>query len=87
MEESASFEPDAEFCPSFTLRKSQMQDEGFLEFVQRVFHDRPDIPAFKIIPPANWNPTDSDIDVDNLVIGTPIQQLVRPEQAAICFNC
>jgi hypothetical protein len=77
MDADALFEPDAPLCPSFKLTTTDMQSQRFLDFVQRVFREEPDLPAFKITPPSDWNPTKTDIDVDRLVIGTPIQQLVR----------
>lgn len=81
MDADASFEPDAPMCPSFKLTKTEMKTQRFLDFVQKVFREQPHLPAFKIMPPSDWNPTKTDIDVDSLVIGTPIQQLVRP----FCF--
>ena len=81
MEADAAFEPDAPLCPAFKPTKTEMKTQRFLDFVQKVFRDQPHLPAFKIVPPSDWNPTKTDIDVDSLVIGTPIQQLVR----SLCF--
>jgi hypothetical protein len=77
MDADASFEPDTPMCPSYKLTQTDMKSQSFLDFVQRVFRENPDLPAFKITPPVDWNPTKTDVDVDSLVIGTPIQQLVR----------
>lgn len=81
MEADAAFEPDAPLCPAFKPTKTEMKTQRFVDFVQKVFRDQPHLPAFKIVPPSDWKPTKTDIDVDSLVIGTPIQQLVR----SLCF--
>jgi hypothetical protein len=68
---------DAPVCPSFYLTREQLKATDFLSFVQRVFREQPDLPAFKIVPPTDWKPTQRRPNLDELTIQTPIKQLVR----------
>jgi [histone H3]-trimethyl-L-lysine9/36 demethylase len=77
METDAAFEMDAPICPAFKLTRHDLDTKDFVTFAQQVFREQPDLPMFKIVPPAGWAPTRSDLSLEDLVIHTPIQQLVR----------
>jgi hypothetical protein len=77
MEPDASFEMDVPLCPSFHLSREQLKATDLLNFVQKVFREQPNLPAFKIVPPKDWSPTQRRPNLDELVIQTPIKQLVR----------
>lgn len=64
-------------CPAFKVTREEMKEQSFIAFVKEKFRQHPDLPAFKIVPPIGWNPTRKETDLDSMVIGTPIQQLVR----------
>lgn len=64
-------------CPAFKVTRDDMKEQSFIAFVKDTFRRHPNLPAFKIIPPNGWNPTQKDAELDGMVIGTPIQQLVR----------
>lgn len=84
MDKDASFEMDAPTCPSYHLTREQLKSTDFLSFVQRVFRERPDLPAFKIVPPVDWKPTQRRPKLDELTIQTPIKQLVRAGVPGCC---
>jgi hypothetical protein len=83
MEADAAFDMDAPCCPSFSLTRDQMKKSTFVSFVEGVFRENPDIPMFKVVPPKDWSPTRRNIDLSELTIQTPIQQLVRLQ----CCSC
>lgn len=68
---------EAPICPAFKVTREDMKEQSFLEFVKAKFRQHRNLPAFKIVPPIGWNPTQEDSELDSMVIGTPIQQLVR----------
>jgi hypothetical protein len=78
MEKDALFEMDAPVCPTFKLTRHDLEAKDFVSFAAQVFRDQPDLPLFKIQPPTGWGPTDPKNTLEDLVIHTPIQQLVRP---------
>lgn len=77
MEKDATFDMDVPEVPSFHLTREQLRSTDFLTFVQGVFREQPDLPAFKIVPPVDWKPTQRRPNLDELMIQTPIKQLVR----------
>lgn len=77
MDPDASFVMDAPECPAFHLTREQLKATDFVSFVQNVFREQPDLPAFKIVPPKDWSPTQRRPNLDELRIQTPIKQLVR----------
>lgn len=64
-------------CPAFKVTRDEMKEQSFLAFVKDTFRRHPNLPAFKIVPPTGWSPTQTDMELDGMVIATPIQQLVR----------
>jgi hypothetical protein len=76
MDKDATFDMDAPECPSFHLTRDQLKGTDFLSFVQSVFREQPDLPMFKIVPPRDWKPTQRRPNLDELMIQTPIKQLV-----------
>ena len=68
---------DAPECPSFKVTRDQLKNTDFLTFVQKTFREHPDLPMFKIVPPSDWSPTKRRPNLDQLIIQTPIKQLVR----------
>ena len=84
MENDASFDMDAPTCPSYHITREQLKSTDFLSFVQRVFREQPDLPAFKIVPPVDWKPTQRRPNLDELTIQTPIKQLVRAGPSGCC---
>lgn len=68
---------EAPMCPAFKITREDMKEQSFLAFVKAKFRQHPNLPAFKIVPPIGWTATQEGSELDSIVIGTPIQQLVR----------
>ena len=63
-------------CKVFRPTRAEFA-HGLLAFVEKVTAEDPNVPLFKVIPPAGWRPTSRRPNLDRLVINTPIKQMVR----------
>ncbi|PSC73626.1 Jumonji domain-containing [Micractinium conductrix] len=62
-------------CPTFRPTRAAFE-RPFCDFVKEVFRKHPDLPCFKVVPPAGWKPRRRSPDLDKIRINTPIKQHV-----------
>lgn len=64
------------WCPTMRPTREEFQ-RPFVQYVEEVFSQEPDLPMFKVIPPEGWRPRQSPFpDLEQIKIQTPIRQNV-----------
>ena len=67
-----SHEP--QWCPVYRPTRADFQ-RPFVDYVQEIFRENPDLPMFKVVPPPNWRPRRTKFpDLKDVKIHTPIKQ-------------
>uniref|UniRef100_A0A7S0S4F7 JmjC domain-containing protein n=1 Tax=Chlamydomonas leiostraca TaxID=1034604 RepID=A0A7S0S4F7_9CHLO len=73
------------WCPVYRPTRAEFE-RPFTEYVGRIFREHPELPMFKVVPPAGWRPRKGSYpDLKTMRINTPIRQHVFGTRGA--YRC